>query len=129
MSEDDLPKISTLQIDLEEYKDQRKFFLQALSLFKQGDINQGTTACGYLASMYYILPATRHVKLNQDDSIEFIDSIDKLSNDIVIFGTGVKPPPNGCWLYYPEYKLNLGNQMDRIVLNFHRIMHDVGFTN
>ena len=133
MDDDDnnkLPRISTLQIDLVAYEKQRDLFLNALAEFKAGDATRGIVACGYLQSMYFIMPATRHTIQDRPAAAKFVDDIDKLRRDIVVYQRrGHNLPKGSNFLECADYEEKLGNPMDELVRRFHEIMHSTGFTN
>lgn len=128
--DDKLPRISTLQIDLVAYEKQRDFFLNTLAKFKAGEVSEGIKACGFLQSMYFILPATRHTIQDRTAATKFVDDIDKLRREIVIYQRRANNLPKGSsFLECDDYEETLGNPMDELVRRFHEIMHSTGFTN
>ena len=123
------PRISTLQIDLTAYDKQRDLFLQHLAFFKAGSPEYGVTACGFLQAMYHILPATRHTMLDRQAATKFVDDIDKLRRECVIYKRVRKLENGMSFLECADYEARLGNPMDELVRRFHEIMHQTGFTN
>jgi len=126
------PRINTHGIDLEAYQKQRDLFLESLALFKAGQVDAGVAACGYLQSMYFIMPGTRHAIQDRKAAKEFIDGIDKLRHDIVIYkrmrDDSFERGEVMSYLKFSDYEEKVGNPMDELVLKFHEIMHSTGFT-
>lgn len=117
-------EVSTMDADLQAYQAQRNLFLDAQAKFKAGDIGQGILCCGYLHSMFGILPIKKYPR---DKSKAFIDKIDILRRDITIYTKTKRIPKTGNYLEYSDYEERLGNKLDELFLDFVEIMNTTEF--
>lgn len=124
----DKPRLNTLDADLQAYQEQRGLFLQAQAFFKAGNIDSGILCCGYLQSMFFILPAVRYTQISKEDSIAFINKIDGLRSAITKYKQSKDVPKSGNYLEYNDYETKLGNVLDSITIEFLDIMFKTGLS-
>ena len=118
-------EISTMDADLQAYQGQRNLFLDAQAKFKAGEIGQGVLCCGYLHSMFGILPVKKYPR---EKSKDFINKIDALRRDITIYSKTKIIPKSGSYLEYSDYEERLGNKLDELFLDFVEIMNETEFS-
>jgi len=121
-----LPRLSTISVDLQAYSDQRKLFLEAYISFRQGYFDSGDKTLNYLISMYYILPATRHISINEKEASEFIASIEAMRAELRHYFETNSSRQNfsSRTVITPE----IYAKVDKIVRNFHKIMFECGYS-
>ena len=111
------PMLSTADIDKQAYAEERREFLRAYISFRHGAIASGLEAVNRLYSMYYVLPATRHMQAEPSKSSEFISSLDQLAKAVRDRQAVAKYPDDATL-----------RSMDAVVREFHRIMAACGYS-
>jgi hypothetical protein len=127
MMDKPLQMIKTTSQDIEAYQQRRTLFLDCHINFKSGFAEQGILALNYLQQMYYILPAGRHIKLDDGTKSEvFINTLDAMRLDILQY-VKRKDASKKNFLEFQDYQ-ELDNKMDALVRSFFKILFEVGFT-
>ena len=122
-----MPQVKTTSQDVEAYQMRRNGFLDTQLMFKSGSAEHGIVALNFLTQMYYILPAGRHIKLDEKKSEEFVNSIDELRNFIVTYIKRKGEVKTKNYIEFADYK-DLDNRFDKLVREYYKILFEVGFT-
>lgn len=125
--DDKAPRVNTAQIDLQDYQSERKRFLDAQLAFKNGNVAAGEIATTLLTSMYYILPAARHLSKFEEEGKKFVDDLDLLRKDLSMFNNFVLVHDGINIRIHPKY-IELDNRFDDMVRQFYNILFKCGFS-
>lgn len=122
-----MPTLKTTSQDVEAYQARRTGFLDSQLMFKTGFAEHGVLALNYLTQMYYILPAGRHIKLNETKSEEFVDSIDTLRKYLIVYMKRKGEVKDKNYIEFADYA-ELDNRFDKLVRAYYKILFEVGFS-
>lgn len=129
-----IPKLNTLEKDIEDFQKERQKFLEDQERFKAGYVTFGIVALNHLASMYYILLASYHYPLKEKSTIspsKYLAAIQALKQKIAQFVKANQDAPTdqiGVNLYqHPKFK-DIENEFDAVVQDFYIIKSECGLT-
>lgn len=121
------PQIKTTSQDVEAYQVRRDRFLDQQILFKTGFAESGILALNYLQQMFYILPAGRYIKQDEKKAQAFVDRIDSMRIEVMLYIKRKEIKADKNYLEFNDYQ-HLDNRFDSVVLEFYKILFEVGFT-
>lgn len=118
-------RILMATLDNETYKERRDIFLNELAIFKSGGIANGVNALNHLYQMYFIKPMILHIKLNKQESENFITKIDELRKELVFYMQDHSNEKGNMLVNDTTYYMKLDAKMDEIIEMFYLIMAEV----
>jgi hypothetical protein len=122
-----LNKASTAGAMIDCFKDEMVRFGDATIRFKSGILEFGVLGLGHVQNMYYYLPAARHITDYPEESELFINDIDSLRREMVIYSKRKKPTDGNTYLMFSDYD-EIDNRYDAVVRAFFMILYKTGFS-
>lgn len=127
---DEKPRTNIGQSLIENFSLEQQRFMEAQLKFKSGFLAYGVVAANLLTSMYYILPAARHIAKGEEASEKFVNELDEFRRACLQYSKrkgydNIRDNDN----YFNEKDfIEVDNRFDRIIRKFYKIMFDTGFS-
>ena len=117
------PFLTTQETDLAAFSAERTLFLQDFTAFLAGQFLSGGLALNHLIAMFHTLPATRYFSTNEKEATAFLNSIYALQAEFREY-----PSKSGVNVDGQVIAPELIQKMDAVVREFHKILHDTGYS-
>lgn len=120
-----LPRLNTIDKDVEQFASERQMQLIELHKFKLGILTSGLLALNALESMYQVLLSSDHQTKSQKEADDFIKSISSFRAKLILHLKRKEAQAPSEAVQDPQF-IELVGEMDALVYKFYKFKSDLG---